>query len=749
MKKIAIWLALAASLIAPSAAYAQTCPAVAALPDSERRVAYAPAASTGPFSVTFALLGDGIDYGAWAEVWLNGVMLTPVTDWQLTIPAGTLSTACRPITNASITLTNAATGTLQIIGARRPRRTSQFPENAGVSARNLNQIITDLTAQNREVWDKTNDITGRVILAPPGEAMTILPTAANRAGKFITFDAGGNVGVTSPTPGLGNVLGPATSTVGHVATWANSSGTLLADGGASIVVGPATSTDNAIARFDGTTGTSIQNSTTTLSDTGAIAGATSLALGVALNPVVSRLQIKDLALPAGYMTFEDAQSTVSTVVHGITHTLAAVNAPGADSSAITAVARHFAAANGYPTSSNGANLRAGEFQVLRGTGAPAAATWGIEIGVHSQVAGVDESYNVGAFIRSGHTGWLSSGVRAGTAIRVDGEDGWTNLIHYVDTDNTTVLFNVDQTGAVTNTGNIISTLNTNAGLVHKVINVNTGTSATSGFVAANVNGNASFSIGGSGYTVIPLLQNRAYVFADAALSGIVIDNAGDDPIIFGRSNAEIARFPVAGTQTLNLGVTGTLTGSLGFSGATSGTAIITAQAAAGSPTLMIGTTSGTIAASATSPLAISATTGVITCTTCLTAASTAAFTSIYEAHVGYTAAIAQGITSFMNSFGHEPTETNANLTAPVAFTLSRMFCNNSSVGGAGQTVTYTLRKNGGDTTVVVSIASGATTGNDTTHSASFAIGDTYNIKAVNSATTGNITGGACTLLRTI
>src|SRR5262245_35489867 len=161
MRKIILGLLSALSFLAPAAAWGQTCPAVAALPDSERRVAYAPAASTGPFSVTFAILGDGTDYGAWVEVWLNGVRLTPVTDWQLTIPAGTLSTACRPITNASVTLTAAATGTLQIVSARRPRRTTQFPENAGVSARNLNQAFTDVVSQNRETWDKINDVSGR------------------------------------------------------------------------------------------------------------------------------------------------------------------------------------------------------------------------------------------------------------------------------------------------------------------------------------------------------------------------------------------------------------------------------------------------------------------------------------------------------------------------------------------------------------------------------------------------------------
>ncbi len=190
-RKHLLGLLAALSFLAPSVAVAQVCPAVAALPDSERRVAYSPSASTGPFSIPFSILGDSTDYGAWVEVWLNNVRLTPVNDWQLTIPSGTLAAACRPITNASVTLTTAATGTLQIVGARRPRRTSQFPENLGVSARNLNQVFTDRTAQNRETWDKINDVTGRALIGLPGESITTLPSATNRASKFLGFDATG------------------------------------------------------------------------------------------------------------------------------------------------------------------------------------------------------------------------------------------------------------------------------------------------------------------------------------------------------------------------------------------------------------------------------------------------------------------------------------------------------------------------------------------------------------------------------
>ena len=49
------------------------------------------------------------------------------------------------------------------------------------------------------------------------------------------------------------------------------------------VDGPASATDNAVARFDGTTGKLIQNSTVTIDDTGAIAGASSLTSPAANN----------------------------------------------------------------------------------------------------------------------------------------------------------------------------------------------------------------------------------------------------------------------------------------------------------------------------------------------------------------------------------------------------------------------------------------------------------------------------------
>lgn len=197
----ALCFALIATLIA-SLATAAPPPPVPSLPDTARITTYTPTTSTGPFSVGFALYGDNTDYGNWLEVWLNGVKMTPVTDYVLTSATGPLATIPRPITDGAITLTNAATGTLQIVGARRPRRTSQFSEQRGVTARDLNQVITDITAQAREQWD----LQARTLRAKPGLSLAFLPSPDNCAGKFLAFDMTGLVPTCLSGGGSGNVV---------------------------------------------------------------------------------------------------------------------------------------------------------------------------------------------------------------------------------------------------------------------------------------------------------------------------------------------------------------------------------------------------------------------------------------------------------------------------------------------------------------------------------------------------------------
>ena len=189
---------LAIALIAGLApAVAQVPPPVPALPDTERRTAYTITASTCACTINMALYGDSTDYQNWVEVFINGVQATyndPVVGWTITSPSNpSLATAARPITDGVLTFNSAQTGTIQIVGARRPRRTSQFAENQGVSARNLNQVITDIIAMLREVWDKINDVTGRGVFAPPGETMKTLPPLSSRANMGASFDSNGDL----------------------------------------------------------------------------------------------------------------------------------------------------------------------------------------------------------------------------------------------------------------------------------------------------------------------------------------------------------------------------------------------------------------------------------------------------------------------------------------------------------------------------------------------------------------------------
>lgn len=198
MRKIATrTLAVVLLLAFGSLVWAQFAP-VPPLPDAERRTTYA-AAGIGPYNVGFALYGDSTDYQNWIQVYVGGVATTGYT---LSSPSGVIGNLPLPITDAQITFSSAPSGTIQIIGARRPRRLSQLSENRGVSAHDFNVIITDIIAQLREVWDKTQN---RIVQVPPGETQPVLPPAASRANQNATFDSNGNLTPSLPVTNTANV----------------------------------------------------------------------------------------------------------------------------------------------------------------------------------------------------------------------------------------------------------------------------------------------------------------------------------------------------------------------------------------------------------------------------------------------------------------------------------------------------------------------------------------------------------------
>lgn len=220
------------------AAHAAAPPPVPALPDTERRTTYTISASLCLCNVGFQLYGDSTDYANWIEVWIDGVQ--QVGNWTLTSPTGNIATIPRPISDAVLRFTAKQTGTVQIVGARRPRRTSQLNENRGVAARDFNQIISDIEAQNRELWDRQ----ARTPQVRPGETLALLPPLSSRANQGACFDAGGNL----------------TSCVG-----VQGGSSLIAGNGIALTgVGPTTVTNNIAAgtgiRFTGTNPISISAS---------------------------------------------------------------------------------------------------------------------------------------------------------------------------------------------------------------------------------------------------------------------------------------------------------------------------------------------------------------------------------------------------------------------------------------------------------------------------------------------------------
>lgn len=170
-------------------AFAQAPPPVPALPDAERRTSYVISASTCSCAVGFQLYQDSTDYAQWLTVYINGVQVLQPGNWTITSPSGSIATLPRPITNAVLTFTAPQTGTVQIVGAQRPRRLSEYAENRGVAARDLNQAINGIEAQLREMWDRQF----RVVQAPPGETLALLPPLASRANMGACFNSSGNL----------------------------------------------------------------------------------------------------------------------------------------------------------------------------------------------------------------------------------------------------------------------------------------------------------------------------------------------------------------------------------------------------------------------------------------------------------------------------------------------------------------------------------------------------------------------------
>lgn len=166
----------------------------------------------------------------------------------------------------------------------------------------------------------------------------------------------------------------------------------------------------------------------------------------------------------------------------------------------------------------------------------------------------------------------------------------------------------------------------------------------------------------SGATAAPAWSTATWP-ATTTTQQILYSSAANTVAGLSAVNGGVPNYGPTGTLAVTaapvLGVPGTSTGSIGFGGSTSGTATITAQATAGTPTLTLPNASGTFAVNASSPLVLSATTGALTCPTCATSSGGGAITG--TAPVAVSAAGVVSITGAAGQVlaGASPAFTNA------------------------------------------------------------------------------------------
>lgn len=182
---------------------------------------------------------------------------------------------------------------------------TDFEYQADTAAANANNALAQISAlaQDTTVNDAAlNAKVQQALDAIPGlaQALELLALAPRQEIGTIASQNSDNVNITgglisgldAPLPiASGGTNGTSTPTAGAVPygtgtaygfTTAGTAGQVLTSNGAGVptwttnaggdVTGPASSTDNAIARFDGTTGKLIQNSVTTIDDTGNASG---------------------------------------------------------------------------------------------------------------------------------------------------------------------------------------------------------------------------------------------------------------------------------------------------------------------------------------------------------------------------------------------------------------------------------------------------------------------------------------------
>jgi len=149
-----------------------------------RRIVYTGSAGVGPYSFPFEVL-EQTDI----NVYLNDTLLALTSDYTVSI-SSTFGTG-------SITLVDTPTSAdeITIVGARAIERTTDFTTGGDFFANTLNDEMDSQTILVQQVAE-TAERSLRAPVTDPTSINMTLPRAADRAGKFLAFDANGN-----PVPG--------------------------------------------------------------------------------------------------------------------------------------------------------------------------------------------------------------------------------------------------------------------------------------------------------------------------------------------------------------------------------------------------------------------------------------------------------------------------------------------------------------------------------------------------------------------
>ena len=152
-----------------------------AISNVPRRVVYA-ASGTGPYAFTFEILAASD-----IAVYKGDTLLTLTTDYSVTINANGTGSVTLVVT--------AGTSNITIVGSKTIARTTDFTTGGDFFANTLNDELDAQTIFAQQVAETAE----RGLKAPvtdPTDINMTLPRKADRAGKYLAFDANGN-----PEPG--------------------------------------------------------------------------------------------------------------------------------------------------------------------------------------------------------------------------------------------------------------------------------------------------------------------------------------------------------------------------------------------------------------------------------------------------------------------------------------------------------------------------------------------------------------------